>query len=122
MQPVVEFDGRYSSPEAAATPWTDVLEAIARAEVFWLTTLRPDGRPHITPLIAAWHGDGMYFTTGAGERKAANLRVQDRCALTTGTNTLRGLDVVVEGTARLVEERRSGTGRRARSRPSTAPT
>jgi len=104
MEPVVEFDGRYSSPEASATPWTEVLEEIARAEVFWLATVRPDGRPHVTPLIAVWHGDAVYFTTGAGERKAANLRANDRCALTTGTNTLRGLDVIVDGPARLVED------------------
>src|SRR5687768_6717834 len=104
MEPVVDFDGRYSSPGAAATPWADVLEEIARAEVFWLTTVRPDGRPHVTPLLAAWHGEAVYFTTGAGERKAANLRANDRCALTTGTNALRGLDVTVEGTARLVSD------------------
>jgi general stress protein 26 len=104
MAPEVEFDGRYSSPGAAATPWADVLEEIARAEVFWLTTVRPDGRPHVTPLIAAWHGDAMYFTTGAGERKAANLRGDGRCVLTTGTNALRGLDVTLDGTAHLVAE------------------
>jgi nitroimidazol reductase NimA-like FMN-containing flavoprotein (pyridoxamine 5'-phosphate oxidase superfamily) len=103
MRPQVDFDGRYSSPEAAATPWDDALGEIGRAEVFWLTTVRPDGRPHVTPLLAAWHGDALYFTTGAGERKAANLRANDRCALTTGTNTLRGLDVTVEGPARLVD-------------------
>jgi nitroimidazol reductase NimA-like FMN-containing flavoprotein (pyridoxamine 5'-phosphate oxidase superfamily) len=102
VEPAVEFDGRYSSPQAAATPWADVLEEIARAEVFWLTTVRPDGRPHVTPLLAAWHGGALYFTTGAGERKAANLRTNDRCALTTGTNALRGLDVTVDGSAHLV--------------------
>lgn len=102
MAPEAELDARYSSPEAAATPWADVLEEIARAEVFWLSTVRPDGRPHITPLIAVWHADAVYFTTGAGERKAANLRANDRCALTTGTNALRGLDVIVEGGAHLV--------------------
>ncbi|MDQ7903954.1 pyridoxamine 5'-phosphate oxidase family protein [Phytohabitans sp. ZYX-F-186] len=104
MKPVVEFDARYSSPGAAATPWADVLEEIARAEVFWLTTVRPDRRPHVTPLLAAWHGDALYFTTGAGERKAANLRGNDRVAVTTGANALRGLDVTLDGAATLVAE------------------
>jgi nitroimidazol reductase NimA-like FMN-containing flavoprotein (pyridoxamine 5'-phosphate oxidase superfamily) len=99
----VEFDGRYSSPEATATPWAAVLDGMDLAEVFWLSTVRPEGGPHVTPLLVAWHGDALYFTTGAGERKAANLRANERCALTTGTSTLRGLDITVEGTARLVD-------------------
>lgn len=113
MQPAVEFGGEYSSPDAQATPWAEALDEIERAEVFWLSTVRPDGRPHVTPLLAAWHGGAMYFITGADERKALNLRANDRCALTTGTNTLRGLDVTIEGAARLVaapEERQAAAG------------
>ena len=102
MQPAVELGAAYSSPDARATPWADALDAIGRAEVFWLSTVRPDGRPHVTPLLAAWHGDALYFTTGAQERKALNLVSNNRCALTTGTSTLRGLDVTIEGGAGLV--------------------
>src|ERR1044071_2657963 len=102
MRPAVELGGESSSPDARATPWVDALDVIERAEVFWLSTVRPDGRPHVTPLLAAWHGDALYFTTGAGERKARNLRTNDWCTLTTGTNVLRGLDVTIEGAARLV--------------------
>lgn len=38
-------------------------------------TVRPDGRPHVTPLIAVWHDDAIWFTTGPEERKARNLAV-----------------------------------------------
>jgi nitroimidazol reductase NimA-like FMN-containing flavoprotein (pyridoxamine 5'-phosphate oxidase superfamily) len=102
MDPAVEFGGEYSSPDARPTPWAETLGEIERAEVFWLSTVRPDGRPHVTPLLAAWHSDVLYFTTGAQERKALNLRTNDRCALTTGTNLLRGLDVTIEGAAQPV--------------------
>jgi nitroimidazol reductase NimA-like FMN-containing flavoprotein (pyridoxamine 5'-phosphate oxidase superfamily) len=67
--------------------------------VFWLSTVHPDGRPHVTPLLAVWHDDAMYFCTGPDERKAKNLRQNPQCILTTGHNGLDGLDVVVEGQA-----------------------
>jgi hypothetical protein len=97
-EPVTEL-GAYSSPGAVAAPWTQALAVLARAELFWLSTVRPDGRPHVTPLLATWHDGALYFTTGDQERKAHNLRANPQCVATTGTNTLDGLDVVVEGAA-----------------------
>ena len=44
-------------------------------------------------------GGSLYFCTGPNERKAKNLEVSTHCILTTGQNTLRGLDLVVEGDA-----------------------
>ncbi|MDT0395676.1 MULTISPECIES: pyridoxamine 5'-phosphate oxidase family protein [Streptomyces] len=96
--------GSFSAPGAHATPWAAALAVLRRAEVFWLSTVRPDGRPHVTPLLAAWSLDGLCFTTGGHERKAHNLDRNPHCALTTGTNTLTGLDVVIEGSASVVED------------------
>ncbi|MEV6929744.1 pyridoxamine 5'-phosphate oxidase family protein [Dactylosporangium sp. NPDC051485] len=94
------LDQRYSDPEAEAVPWEVVRERLARAGVYWLTTVRPEGRPHVTPLIAVWLDGAMLFTAGAEERKARNLTGNPAVALTTGTDALdRGLDVVVEGEA-----------------------
>lgn len=103
-RPTVEL-GAFSSPGARATPWASVLDIMAAAEVFWLSTVRPDGRPHVTPLLAAWSLDGLCFTTGSQERKAHNLDHNPRCVLTTGTNTLAGIDVTIEGVASIVVER-----------------
>jgi hypothetical protein len=33
------------------------------AEVHWLSTVRPDGRPHVAPLIAVWVDDALVFCT-----------------------------------------------------------
>ncbi|WP_280361801.1 pyridoxamine 5'-phosphate oxidase family protein [Nocardia wallacei] len=93
----------YSSPDAHATPWSATLAVIGAAEVFWLTTVRADGRPHVTPLLATWSLDGLCFTTGGQERKALNLEHNPHCALTTGTNSLTGMDVVIEGVASQVD-------------------
>jgi nitroimidazol reductase NimA-like FMN-containing flavoprotein (pyridoxamine 5'-phosphate oxidase superfamily) len=62
--------------------------------------VRPDGRPHITPLLSVWLDGALYFCTGSGERKAKNLAHNPHCILTTGSNALdEGLDLVVEGDA-----------------------
>ncbi|MEU1268421.1 pyridoxamine 5'-phosphate oxidase family protein [Streptomyces sp. NPDC005799] len=99
------FLGPFSSPSARATPWESALAVIAEAEVFWLSTVRPDGRPHVTPLLAVWSLGGPCFTTGGQERKARNLERNPRCVLTTGTNALNGVDVVIEGAAYRVDGR-----------------
>jgi general stress protein 26 len=107
-QPLAELDPRFSAPDASPTPWPDVRRAIERAELFWISTVRRDGRPHVTPLPAVWCDEALYFCTGAEEQKGVNLEANPNCVLTTGTNAWNaGLDVVVEGTAvRIVDEAR----------------
>jgi nitroimidazol reductase NimA-like FMN-containing flavoprotein (pyridoxamine 5'-phosphate oxidase superfamily) len=103
--PVTELDARYSDPEAAAADWKDAVARLRTAETFWLSTVRPDGRPHVTPLIAVWYDDALHFCTGADERKARNLRHNQQVVLTTGVNSLsEGADVVVEGEAARVTD------------------
>jgi nitroimidazol reductase NimA-like FMN-containing flavoprotein (pyridoxamine 5'-phosphate oxidase superfamily) len=97
--PVGELHVGFSGPEATPTDWAEARRHIDEAEVFWLSTVRPDGRPHVTPLLAVWHADAMYFCTGPEERKAKNLQQNPQCILTTGQNALDGLDVVVQGRA-----------------------
>lgn len=107
-EPVTEFDGSFSEPGASATPWGEARDVLQRAEIFWLTTVRGDGRPHVTPLIAVLHEDRLHFGTGPAEQKARNLERNRHCVLTTGSNRLdEGLDVIVEGEAvQVAEEQR----------------
>jgi hypothetical protein len=98
--PTGELDARFSSPEAKPTPWPLAQRQFAAAEIYWLSTVRPDGRPHVTPLVSVWLDGAAYFATGPTERKAKNLEVNRHCTLTTGRNELdEGLDLVVEGDA-----------------------
>src|SRR6266545_1693012 len=72
-QPVTELDTRFSDQDAVATDWEETRRALEEA---------------------------IYFATGPGEQKAANLRTNPNVILTTGCNEWeRGLDVVVEGEA-----------------------
>jgi Pyridoxamine 5'-phosphate oxidase len=100
QEPVAELDPRFSSPAATPTPWSEARLLLEQAEVYWLTTVRPDGRPHVTPLVAAWIDGALHFITGPDERKAKNLAGNAHVVLTTGRNALgEGLDLVVEGDA-----------------------
>ena len=109
--PETELNPHFSEPGAVTTPWTDALGVMNRAEVFWISTVRPDGRPHVTPLLAVWVDDALYFTTGEHERKRRNIAENPNCVLTTGNNGLAaGLDIVVEGKAvRVINEARLRT-------------
>ena len=98
--PVTTVDARFSMEGAPAVPWPEARQALEEAGTYWLSTVRPDGRPHVTTLIAVWHDDALYFSTGPTEQKYKNLQKNPRCILTTGNNRLDdGLDVVVEGEA-----------------------
>jgi general stress protein 26 len=99
-EPATALDPRFSDPDARPTSWNDAERALQAAELFWITTVRADGRPHVTPLVAVWLDGAVHFTTGADEQKAVNLRANPHVILTTGCNQWdRGLDVVVEGDA-----------------------
>ena len=100
QEPVPELDERFSDPGAKATPWATTREVLETAQLSWVTTVRADGRPHVTPLVSVWLDDAAHFTTGPGEQKAVNLSGNPHVALTTGSNRWKeGLDLVVEGEA-----------------------
>lgn len=98
--PTPRLDRRFSDTHAEPSPWAEVTDVLDLAELYWLSTVRADGRPHVTPLIGVWHDGAMHFTTGPREQKYRNLEHSPKVALTTGNNTwAAGLDVVVEGVA-----------------------
>ncbi|MET3976507.1 pyridoxamine 5'-phosphate oxidase family protein [Cellulosimicrobium sp. TH-20] len=95
----------FSSPGARPVPWETVRDALERAEISWISTVRPDGRPHVTPLMTVVADGCLHVTTGPDERKARNLAENAHVVLTTGKNDYEdALDVVVEGTAARVTE------------------
>jgi general stress protein 26 len=92
-------------------PWSRALkelEAVGTSgeagapKTYWLATVRPDGRPHVAGVGALWVDGRFYFTSGAGTRKSRNLAENPNCVISV---SLSGLDLVVEGTARLVTDK-----------------
>lgn len=96
--------GPFSAPGASITPWDATVDALRRIQKYYVSTVRPDGRPHVTPLLATVALDGLCFSTGETERKAKNLSANPHCILTTGVNTLTGTDYVIEGIATAVTD------------------
>jgi len=104
-EPQTVLAERFSNPGASAIDWAVGRERVETAELFWISTVRPDGRPHVTPLISVWLDGAAYFCTGPDERKAKNLAENPSCILTTGCNLLEeGLDVVLEGEAKRIRD------------------
>jgi len=103
--PTTELNPQFSTPNATQTPWAEARDRLEKAELYWLTTVRPDGRPHTTPLAAVWLDGTLFFCTGESERKAQNLVRNSHCDIMTGCNSLYGgLDLVVEGEAVIVRD------------------
>lgn len=100
--PRTVLDARYSGEGTTATPWTDAIALLEEAELFWVTTVRPDGRLHTTPVVGVWLDGAFFFSAGAGEQKSRNLASDGRCQVLTGCNTWNeGLDIVLHGEARV---------------------
>ena len=51
QQPVTELDTRFSDQDAVATGWEETRIALGGAELFRVSTVRADGRPHVTPAL-----------------------------------------------------------------------
>lgn len=91
---------KFSDPAASATSWGETEAALEKAELFWISTVRTDGRPHVTPVVAVWVDEAIWFATEKAEQKVANMRANPQVVMTTGCNEWDGgLDVVVEGEA-----------------------
>src|ERR1700693_167832 len=91
----------------APIPWSRALDALEvpldtqAPRTTWLSTVGPDGRPHLAGVGALWVDGKFYFTSGPGTRKSRNLAANPNCAL---SMALPGLDLVVEGRAAKVTD------------------
>ena len=103
-----QIDPRYGDPSAVAPPWDDIERLLTNAQLYWIITVRADGRPHAVPLVGVWHEGAFAFCTGWEEQKQRNLDANPRVAVTTGTTGANGWDsgkdLVVEGTATRVTD------------------
>lgn len=93
----------YGISEAAEgqLPWSWAEERLIASRNYWISTTRPDGRPHAMPVWGVWLDDALYFSTAAGSTKARNLARDPRC---TATTEYAGEAVIVEGVAEIVTD------------------
>jgi len=104
--PITTLDTRYSEAQAEPTPWPKAVVLLEQAELFWVSSVRLDGRPHVTPVVAVWMDGALYFSSGPEEQKSRNLAGNPQCAVTTGCNTWdQGFDIVLHGEVEVVRDR-----------------
>lgn len=92
---------------AGTTAWAEARERLENPEkprTYWIATVRPDGRPHVMPIIGAWIDGALYFLSGDATRKGRNLAGDSRCVIVTGSTKLPSLDIILEGEATRVTD------------------
>jgi hypothetical protein len=85
-----------STDESTVKSWDQARACIETAAKAWLSTVRPNGRPHNAPLMPVWVDDVPWFTARPTTVKARNIEENACCVLTASDPTL---DLVIEGTA-----------------------
>ena len=88
----------------APLQWSRVETQLERPEddvTHFLSTVRPDGRPHLAGIGALWVDGKFYFVSGPGTRKSRNLADRADCVISV---KLPDLDLVVEGSATKVTD------------------
>jgi nitroimidazol reductase NimA-like FMN-containing flavoprotein (pyridoxamine 5'-phosphate oxidase superfamily) len=53
--------------------WDEVEARLREAQNYWLATVRPDGRPHVTPVWGVWVDSALYVSGFPQARWARNL-------------------------------------------------
>ena len=53
--------------------WEEMDGRLTNAHNYWVSTTRPDGRPHAMPVWGVWVDGALYFGTDRSSRKARNL-------------------------------------------------
>lgn len=61
--------------------WSHVEQRMAASRNYWISTTRPDGRPHVTPVWGLWLEGAFYFSAGRQSRKARNLAANPAIAV-----------------------------------------
>jgi nitroimidazol reductase NimA-like FMN-containing flavoprotein (pyridoxamine 5'-phosphate oxidase superfamily) len=109
QSPTGEAMSREGKGTAAATEagnsrpirWEDAEERLTKGGWFWLATVRPNGAPHVMPLLAVWSISSLYVASKGTSRKSRNLVAEGRCVITADAGDMH---LIVEGEARRVRD------------------
>ncbi len=82
-------------------PWNKVDTWLRGFRSIWVSTTRPDGRPHSVPVWYLWDGEHIYFASSKSTQKARNLEKQSAIVVHAGD----GDDaIILEGTIVVVTD------------------
>jgi hypothetical protein len=81
-------------------PWKWAQERFSKSHNYLLSTVRPDGSPHVMPVWGVWLDGAFFFSTSASSRKAKNLEQNPRCVV---CNEKAEEAIILEGIAQRME-------------------
>jgi hypothetical protein len=81
-------------------PWKWAEQRLRKSHNYWITTVKPDGSPHVMVVWGLWLDGAFLFSTGSQSRKARNLAQNPRCVVSTEAAEEA---VIVEGVAEIVD-------------------
>jgi len=80
--------------------WKYVVAQLEKSKNYWISSTRPDGRPHAMPVWGVWMNGAVCFGTDRMSRKARNFQANPRVSL----HLESGDDVVIlEGAVREID-------------------
>ena len=83
-------------------PWSWALERLAKSHNYWISTTRPDRRPHLMIVWGIWWQNAFWFSTGPRTRKAKNIAALPQVVI--GTEDAEEA-IILEGTAEEITDR-----------------
>ena len=91
------FPKGYADNPASFVDWEWVVEQLTSAENYWLSSVRPDGRPHVVPRWGTFIDGRLYYDGSPETRHARNIMKNPNVTL----HLENGYKVVImEGTSK----------------------
>ncbi len=82
-------------------PWSFVEDRMTKARNYWISTIRPDGTPHVRPVDGVWLDSALCFGGAPETRWVRNLTQNPAASVHLG----REVEVVIlEGTAQYITD------------------
>ncbi|HSL32879.1 MAG TPA: pyridoxamine 5'-phosphate oxidase family protein [Candidatus Limnocylindrales bacterium] len=91
-----------------AEPRESIARSLRRETVAWLSSVRPDGAPHVVPIWFVWDGESILVFSKPDAQKVRNLRADPRAMVAVGRPGADFDVELVEVTAEIVPESSPG--------------
>jgi PPOX class probable F420-dependent enzyme len=80
-----------------------ILRFLEQEPIVWLSTVRPDGNPHLVPIWFSWDGEALLIFSKPDAQKVRNLRARPTVMLALG-DAEADFDIgLLNGTAELLD-------------------
>jgi general stress protein 26 len=96
------FPSEYGSPgDSELLPWSYVEEKLRDALNYWVTTVNPNGRPHVRPVDGVWVDGTLCFGGSPETRWVRNLEANRAVTVNLGSEAEA---IILEGEAEPVTD------------------